>query len=172
MITDKFSEQTRGEFEDEARLDGMGSQQAYDLSTILTFRLSRLQANLNAQAADLLRRHGGVPLAHWRVMLLLYDNLANTQREIVELAGFDKGQVSRIVDKLIENGLLVSESDVDDKRVRKLRLTQAARQMLGRLIPLMRQRQEHLASGFEETEMKQLFEYLDRLDKGSGKLEI
>lgn len=172
MITDKFSEQTQGEFEDEAGLDGMGSQQAYDLSTILTFRLSRLQANLNAQAADLLRRHGGVPLAHWRVMLLLYDNLANTQREIVELAGFDKGQVSRIVDKLIENGLLVSESDVDDKRVRKLRLTQAARQMLGRLIPLMRQRQEHLASGFEETEMKQLFEYLDRLDKGSGKLEI
>lgn len=172
MITDKFSEQTQGEFEDEAGLDGMGSQQAYDLSTILTFRLSRLQANLNAQAADLLRRHGGVPLAHWRVMLLLYDNLANTQREIVELAGFDKGQVSRIVDKLIENGLLVSESDVDDKRVRKLRLTQAARQMLGRLIPLMRQRQEHLASGFEETEMKQLFEYLDRLDKVSGKLEI
>ena len=172
MITDKFSEQTQGEFEDEAGLDGMGSQQAYDLSTILTFRLSRLQANLNAQAADLLRRHGGVPLAHWRVMLLLYDNLANTQREIVELAGFDKGQVSRIVDRLIENGLLVSESDVDDKRVRKLRLTQAARQMLGRLIPLMRQRQEHLASGFEETEMKQLFEYLDRLDKVSGKLEI
>lgn len=172
MITDKFSEQTQGEFEDEAGLDGMGSQQAYDLSTILTFRLSRLQANLNAQAADLLRRHGGVPLAHWRVMLLLYDNLANTQREIVELAGFDKGQVSRIVDKLIENGLLVSESYVDDKRVRKLRLTQAARQMLGRLIPLMRQRQEHLASGFEETEMKQLFEYLDRLDKVSGKLEI
>lgn len=172
MITDKFSEQTQGEFEDEAGLDGMGSQQAYDLSTILTFRLSRLQANLNAQAADLLRRHGGVPLAHWRVMLLLYDNLANTQREIVELAGFDKGQVSRIVDKLIENGLLVSESDVDDKRVRKLRLTQAARQMLGRLVTLMRQRQEHLASGFEETEMKQLFEYLDRLDKVSGKLEI
>lgn len=153
-------------------MDGMGSQQRYDLSTILTFRLSRLQASLNAQAADLLRRHGGVPLAHWRVMLLLYDNLASTQREIVELAAFDKGQVSRIVDRLIEEGLVVSESDVDDKRVRKLRLTSTARQMLGRLIPLMRKRQEHLASGFEGGEMAQLFEYLDRLDKVSGKLSL
>ena len=150
----------------------MGSQQRYDLSTILTFRLSRLQASLNAQAADLLRRHGGVPLAHWRVMLLLYDNLASTQKEIVELAAFDKGQVSRIVDRLIEEKLVVSESDVDDKRVRKLQLTPAAQQMLGRLIPLMRQRQEHLASVFEQGEMAQLFEYLDRLDKVSGKLSL
>ncbi|MGC6453586.1 MAG: MarR family winged helix-turn-helix transcriptional regulator [Candidatus Puniceispirillaceae bacterium] len=150
----------------------MGSQQRYDLSTILTFRLSRLQASLNAQAADLLRRHGGVPLAHWRVMLLLYDNLASTQKEIVELAAFDKGQVSRIVDRLIEEKLVVSESDVDDKRVRKLQLTPAAQQMLGRLIPLMRQRQEHLASVFEQGEMAQLFEYLERLDKVSGKLSL
>ena len=157
---------------DDSSLDGMGSQQRYDLSTILTFRLSRLQASLNAQAADLLRRHGGVPLAHWRVMLLLYDNLASTQKEIVELAAFDKGQVSRIVDRLIEEKLVVSESDVDDKRVRKLQLTPAAQQMLGRLIPLMRQRQEHLASVFEQGEMAQLFEYLDRLDKVSGKLSL
>ena len=172
MTTDKFSEQTQVDIEDEAGPEGMGSQQTYDLSNILTFRLSRLQASLNAQAADLLRRHGGVPLAQWRVMLLLYDDLAGTQKEIVELAAFDKGQVSRIVDRLIEDGLLVSESDVEDKRVRKLTLTPAARHMLGRLIPLMRLRQEHLTSGFDETEMKQLFEYLDRLDKVSGKLKI
>ena len=152
--------------------DGMGSRQAYDLSTILTFRLSRLQANLNAQAADLLRRHGGVPLAHWRVMLLLHDNLASTQKEIVERAEFDKGQVSRIVDRLIEGGMLVSESDAADKRVHRLRLTPAAWQMLERLIPLMRKRQEHLVSGFEDGEMAQLFEYLDRLDKASGKLSL
>jgi len=148
------------------------SRHSYELSTILTFRLSRLQASLNAQAADLLRRHGGVPLAHWRVLLLLYDNLATTQKEIVDLAAFDKGQISRIVDRLIEQGLLVVESNVDDRRIRKLRLTSAARQMLGRLIPLMQRRQQHLASGFEEEEMAQLFDYLDRLDKVSGKLEL
>lgn len=151
---------------------GMGSSQQYDLSTILTFRLSRLQASLNAQAADLLRRHGGVPLAHWRVMLVLHDNLATTQKEIVELAAFDKGQVSRIVDRLIEEGLLISESDVDDKRVRKLRLTDAAHQMLSRLIPLMRRRQDHLCAPFSEDELTILFNFLDRLDGVSDKLKI
>jgi len=36
----------------------------------------------------------------------------------------------------------------------------------------MRERQAHLPSGFDDGEMAQLFEYLDRLDKVSGKLKI
>lgn len=151
---------------------GTDRSQQYDLSTILTFRLSRLQASLNAQAADLLRRHEGVPLAHWRVLLILHDNLATTQKEVVELAAFDKGQISRIVDRLIEEGLLVSESDADDKRVRKLHLTATALQMLARLIPLMRRRQQHLSSPFTDEEMKTFFDFLDRLDTVSDKLEF
>ena len=151
---------------------GTDSLQATDLSTFLTFRLSRLQANLNAQAADLLRRHGGVPLAHWRVLLVLSSGLATTQKEIVEMAAFDKGQVSRIVDRLIEEEFLVSESDIDDKRIRKLKLTAAGEQMISRLIPLMQQRQEHLVGTFSEAEKKQLFEFLDRLDEVSGKMSL
>ena len=74
----------------------MGSRQSYDLSTILTFRLSRLQASLNAQAADF-APPWRVPLAHWRVLLVLYDNLASTQKEIVELAAFDKGRSAALL---------------------------------------------------------------------------
>ena len=62
MMSDKGFDQTADNGPD-AEADGTAFSQAYDLSTILTFRLSRLQASLNAQAADLLRRHGGVPLA-------------------------------------------------------------------------------------------------------------
>ena len=138
---------------------------------ILTFRLSRLQANLNTQAADLLRRHGSVPLAHWRVLLILHDNLATTQKEIVERAEFDKGQVSRIVERLINEGLLVSESNTEDKRVLKLYLTPAGREMMSRLIPVMRQRRSHLLSPFSDEELAMLFDFLDRLDGVSGKLE-
>lgn len=171
-MNDNYSETEVGDLQPETALSGMGSAHGYDLSTILTFRLSRLQASLNAQAADLLRRHDGVPLAHWRVLLVLHDNLATTQKEIVELAAFDKGQVSRIVDRLIEEGLLISESDSDDKRVRKLHLTDAAYRMLARLIPLMRRRQDHLCGPFSQDELDILFGFLDRLDKVSGKLDI
>ena len=144
----------------------------YPLASVLTYRLSKLQARLNAQAADLLRRHGGVPLAHWRVLLVLSSGLATTQKEIVEMAAFDKGQVSRIVDRLIEEEFLVSESDIDDKRIRKLKLTAAGEQMISRLIPLMQKRQEHLVGTFSEAEKKQLFEFLDRLDEVSGKMSL
>jgi DNA-binding MarR family transcriptional regulator len=146
--------------------------QPYDLSTFLPFRLARLQANLNAQASDLLRRHGALPMAHWRVLLVINKQLASTQKEIVKAAGFDKGQVSRIVDRLVAEGLLVSKNHVGDRRVHKLKLTDAARQLLGRLEPLMLKRNDHLTSVFDETEMTQLFEFLDRLDKVSGKLDL
>ena len=144
----------------------------YPLGNVLTYRLSKLQARLNAQAADLLRRHGGVPLAHWRVLLVLSSGLATTQKEIVELAAFDKGQVSRIVDRLIEDEFLVSESDIDDKRIRKLRLTASGQQMIARLIPLMQKRQAHLVGTFSQDEKQQLFGFLDRLDDVSGKMSL
>lgn len=149
----------------------MDSLQATDLSTFLTFRLSRLQANLNAQAADLLRRHGGVPLAHWRVLMILFEKMATTQKEIVDVAEFDKGQVSRIVERLIDGGYLVSESYNADKRVRKLFLTDTAHQMINRLIPVMRRRQQHLRSPFSEEDFVTLFDFLDRLDSVSTKIE-
>lgn len=151
---------------------GVGAPKTTDLSRFLTFRLSRIQANLNAQAADLLRRNGGVPLAHWRVLLILFENMATTQKEIVEVAEFDKGQVSRIVDRLSEQGYLVSESDDADKRVRKLILTDAAHQMIDRLLPMMRQRQQHLRSPFSEDDMTTLFDFFDRLDGVSAKLDF
>ena len=144
---------------------------SHPFTKILTFRLSRLQANLNTQAADLLRRHDSVPLAHFRVLNILVNNLATTQTEITEKAEFDKGQVSRIVDRLISEGLLVSESDTEDKRVLRLHLTAAGLEMMARLIPVMRQRQSHLLSPFSQEELATLHDLLDRLDGVSGKLE-
>ena len=64
------------------------------------------------------------------------------------------------------------ESDIDDKRIRKLKLTAAGEQMISRLIPLMQQRQEHLVGTFSEVEKKQLFAFLDRLDEVSGKMSL
>ena len=126
---------------------------SHPFTKILTFRLSRLQANLNTQAADLLRRHDSVPLAHFRVLNILVNNLATTQKEITEKAEFDKGQVSRIVERLITEGLLVSESDTEDKRVLRLHLTDVGREIMSRLIPVMHQRESHILSPFSEEEI-------------------
>lgn len=171
-MTDKFPDVASDTALHDADRGSADFVQPYDLSTFLPFRLARLQANLNAQASDLLRRHGALPMAHWRVLLVIDKQLASTQKEIVKAAGFDKGQVSRIVDRLVAEGLLVSKNHVGDRRVHKLKLTDAARQLLGRLEPLMLKRNDHLTSVFDETEMTQLFEFLDRLDKVSGKLDL
>ena len=144
---------------------------SHPFTKILTFRLSRLQANLNTQAADLLWRHDSVPLAHFRVLNIIFNNLATTQKEITEQAELDKGQVSRIVERLINEGLLVSESDTEDKRVLRLHLTDVGREMMSQLIPVMHQRESHILSPFSEEELATLLDFLDRLDGVSGKLD-
>ena len=141
-------------------------------SSFLTYRLSRLQARLNAQAADLLRRHGGVPLAQWRVLLLLYGGDVSSQKEIVGLAQFDKGQVSRLVDTLIERGLVIAKSGGDDKRVRTLSLTADGTAVVERLVPIMRERQRLLLNAFSAEEQAMLMEFISRLDGVADKLDI
>ena len=141
-------------------------------SSFLTYRLSRLQARLNAQAADLLRRHGGVPLAQWRVLLLLYGGDVSSQKEIVGLAQFDKGQVSRLVDTLIDRGLISAKSGGDDKRVRTLSLTAEGTAIVERLVPIMRERQHRLLGVFSPEEQALLMEFIGRLDGVADKLDI
>ena len=141
-------------------------------SSFLTYRLSRVQARLNAQAADLLRRHSGVPLAQWRVLLLLYGGDVSSQKEIVGLAQFDKGQVSRLVDTLIERGLINAKSGGEDKRVRTLSLTDDGTAIVERLIPIMRERQRQLLSVFSAEEQTRLMEFISRLDGVADKLDI
>ena len=68
--------------------------------------------------------------------------------------------------------MLVSESDSEDKRVLNLHLTNAGREMMSRLIPVMRQRRSHLISPFSDEELATLFDFLDRLDSVSGKLDV
>ena len=134
-----------------------GDNVLYDASrpsSFLTYRLSRLQARLNAQAADVLRRHDGVPLAQWRVLLLLYGGDVSSQKEIVGLAQFDKGQVSRLVDTLIERGLISAKSSGADKRVRTLSLTGDGIAIVERLIPVMRERQRKLLGVFSAEERR------------------
>ena len=152
-----------------------GDNVLYDASrpsSFLTYRLSRLQARLNAQAADVLRRHDGVPLAQWRVLLLLYGGDVSSQKEIVGLAQFDKGQVSRLVDTLIERGLISTKSSGADKRVRTLSLTGDGIAIVERLIPVMRERQRKLLGVFSAEEQKVLIEFIGRLDSVADKLDL
>lgn len=74
--------------------------------------------------ASLLRREG-LTMRELHVLLFLANNPdRDTARDVVELRGLPKSQVSGAVDLLVERGVLLRQPDREDRRVVHLALTE------------------------------------------------
>jgi len=144
----------------------------YDLTHHLTYRIARLQARLNAQATSLLKTHAQISLSEWRVIAMLANPKVETQKDVLEAMGLDKGQISRTIQRLVQKGMIVPISSAEAQRERGLKLTEKGRHLVERMVPIMMQRQAHLQSGLDEAEIDQLFDFVNRLEQKAGHLDI
>ena len=111
-----------------------------------------------AAAAD------GLTLGEVQVLLFLANHPGNdTARDVVELRGLPKSQVSQAVDLLVSRGFLQRRPDETDRRVIHLAITEAGK-------PLAREAQEiqaacwqRIFSGLTDTERKTLDTLLERV---------
>lgn len=76
------------------------------ITELLSYRLNRVASAFSRSAALKYRRDFGVNLGEWRALGLLGAEAASTLNRLARLAGFDKAQMSRIVSKLVERGLV------------------------------------------------------------------
>lgn len=110
----------------------------------VTYRLSRVQAKLNAQARRLLKAVADLSLTEWRVLIMLDEYEGVTMAEIGRRTEFDKGQLSRCIKVMSERGLLTSASSEADQRLQILRMTAEGRRRYELARPYMLQRQNML----------------------------
>ncbi|MFQ2273250.1 MarR family winged helix-turn-helix transcriptional regulator [Aeromonas hydrophila] len=61
----------------------------------------------------------------WRLMMVLGPHYPISQKELVEASGMDKVRISREIHRLVEKGILFTESSEHDKRVSLVSFTQA-----------------------------------------------
>jgi len=96
-------------------------------------RLKRLGERLQAQTQVLLERVDiDLPASHFPLLAAL-DRLGPLNiGELTEAIGISQPGVTRLVDKLVAEGLLCSTQSVDDKRVRTITLTRPGRQLISR----------------------------------------
>jgi len=150
----------------------MSNSQIYDLNQHLTYRIARLQAKLSAQASELLKDHLSLSLSEWRALAVLYNPEVETQKDVLLAMGLDKGQISRTIKRLEEKGLIQTDKSTADNRLRKISLTPSGVDTVDKMFPIMMQRQAHLQNGFTSEELKQLFNFLNRLEEKSGHLNF
>src|SRR5580704_17365677 len=90
------------------------------------FRLVRAYAD--KQAA-----HHGITRAQWAVLAKVERSEGMKQSELAELMEMQPMTLTRMIDKLCNNGWIERRGDESDRRVNRLYLRKAARPLLGKL---------------------------------------
>ncbi len=97
--------------------------------------------------ADQRARQFGMTRAQWAVLFRLDRSEGLKQSELAEILDLQPITLTRLLDRLAENGLIERRADPNDRRANRLFLTPAARPMLERLAELGTGHDGHRARG-------------------------
>lgn len=94
------------------------------------FRYIRLHQALYSEVASRLRVIG-LSVPQFDVLSTLTEREGMSQRELADRLYVTKGNVSGLIDRLVEAGLVVRQSTPDDRRSHALHLTDEGRRLAG-----------------------------------------
>lgn len=129
----------------------------YRLSVVAN-RASRVFARRYSEAL-------GLSVAEWRVLAVLgrFGGLSGTG--VAERTAMDKVKVSRAVKLLLDRGLVQRAEDAADRRIQRLAMTEAGRQVHAGIVPQARALEAELLAGMDAAAADALQAMLDRLER-------
>lgn len=133
------------------------------LADFLPYQLSIASNAVSACIAEAYGSRFGLRMTEWRVMAVLGDAGASTQRELAGLTLMDKVAVNRACKMLEDRGLAGREPNAKDGRSHLLALTEAGEEMHGRIMPAAQEMEKRLFEPFDESQRQTLREMLERL---------
>jgi DNA-binding MarR family transcriptional regulator len=131
-------------------------------------------ANQIKKKGDIVTQREGITTQQWLIMLLLggdrnhpYIEKGNHKRalmasEIADALGVSRPNITNILSSLIEKGLITQLEDENDRRRKRLTLTENATQMLERIEPLRRRANNKLFAHFSDDEKETILIFMKR----------
>ena len=105
-------------------------------------------------------------------LLRIHENHGITMQDLARMGGFDKGTVTRAVQKLVQADFARIETDKADKRVRHIYLTAQAEPVVERIYQMRRYWTDTLTGGMSDKELQRLLSDLqDMAERSSSTLE-
>lgn len=141
------------------------------LADFLPYLLSVASNAVSTRVAEVYRREFGLRIAEWRVMAVLGDAGARTQRELTAATLMDKVAVNRACKALEDRGLAARTANERDGRSHHLELTDEGRAMHGRIMPLALDMERQLFEGFSAEERATFRTLLARVRAAAGELD-
>ena len=111
--------------------------QAFDENQSLAMLLDKSHRSLGINLQRIFKRCGfDITVEQWMILLVLWKQNGQTQQEIANIIGKDKGTISPQLDGLEKRDLIVRLQDKNDKRRNVVCLTQKGKDLENDLIPL------------------------------------
>ena len=129
----------------------------------LTYRLLALTSRLNRQAIKIIESHHDLRLPEWRCLAMIGRHGVLHANRISEIAGMDRGLVSRAIQGLVSKGYVLVERDKDDERIVRATLTKGGCALYEEMLPVMQQRQKRLLSALSPKDRKAVDRIIERL---------
>lgn len=117
-------------------------------------------------AFDLKARGLGVTRQQWRTLFFLNRNDGPTQTELADALEVERISVGRMVDRLVDNGLVERRSDPGDRRVWRLHLLPPAYEILNRLTAIAADLEAEILADIPENKQQELIVLLEKLLQG------
>lgn len=108
-------------------------------------------------------RPNGVTVQRWRVLMVVMNRGPRSMSELVKLTLIPQSALSRLVDQMERDHLVVRRLSELDTRVVTVELTDHGRQMYWRLVPTAIAHAEAIVENFDERERKLLYAMLRRV---------
>jgi DNA-binding MarR family transcriptional regulator len=107
-----------------------------DLDAYLPYRLSVASNKVSALIAKAYEARFGLTIPQWRLLVILAEGEAMSQKALIERSAMDKVTISRAVAALVGRGLLLKQSRTKDRRLDSLTLTRAGREIVADVVPV------------------------------------
>ncbi len=146
-------------------------QPAHRLADFLPYQLSVASNAVSTRIAEQYRRRFELKTTEWRIMAVLGDAGALTQRELSQLTLIDKVPVNRACKKLEDRGLARRTPNARDGRSHLLELTPEGRAVHAGIMPLALKIEEELFSVLDAGERDQLKAMLARILDNAGEFD-
>jgi DNA-binding MarR family transcriptional regulator len=129
----------------------------------------RLVSNNVSQAFAAKLEETGVTVAEWVVMREMYGEAGiTTPSQVAELTHLTRGAVSKLLERLLQKGLITRTESKEDRRYQDIQLTTAGRRLVPQLAALADQNDKEFFSSISASERAQLMKLLKKLAEARG----
>jgi DNA-binding MarR family transcriptional regulator len=146
-------------------------QQTSRLADFLPYLMSVTTNAVSDLIAGQYQARYGLRIPEWRVMAVLGDSGAKTQRELVDATRMDKVAVNRACKELETRKLVKRSPNSRDGRSHHLELTAAGQKMHGEIMPHALEIEQRLFAALGDSDRRRFKAFLEQLAERARQLE-